>query len=58
MNLDKDLEEILSKIKQMGGSEEDKATRLWTQVEGMINKKVLKVLLKCALFAVPVCTRP
>ena len=27
LNLDKDLEEILSKMKQMGGSEEDKTTR-------------------------------
>ena len=34
LNLDKDLETILCKMKQMGGCEEDKTTRLWTQVEG------------------------
>ena len=34
LNLDKDLEDILSKMKQMGGSEEDKAARLLKQFEG------------------------
>ena len=33
LNLGKDLEEILSKMKQMGGSEEVKTRRLWAQDE-------------------------
>ena len=32
-NFDKDLEDILSKMKKMGESEEDKAARLWKQFE-------------------------
>ena len=34
MNLEKDLEEILSKLRQVGGSEEVKTRRLWAQDEG------------------------
>ena len=34
LNLDKDLEEILSKTMQVGGSEKDKTRRLWAQDEG------------------------
>ena len=34
LNLDKDLEVILSKMKQMGGSEEVKTRRRWAQDEG------------------------
>ena len=41
LNLDKDLEEILSKMKQMGGGEEDKAARLWNMSKVTINKRVL-----------------
>ena len=33
LDLDEDLEEILSKMKQMGGSEEVKTRRLWAQDE-------------------------
>ena len=41
LNLEKDLEDILSKMKQMGGGEQDKAARLWKQVEVTINKRTL-----------------
>ena len=34
LNLDEDLKDMLSKIRQMGGSEEEKAARLWKQLEG------------------------
>ena len=34
LNLEKNLYEILSKMKQMGGSEEDKTRRFWPQDEG------------------------
>ena len=34
LNFDKDLEDILPKMRQMGGSEEEKAARLWQQLEG------------------------
>ena len=34
LNLEKDLEEILAKMKQMGWSEDDDKTRTWTQSEG------------------------
>ena len=34
LNFGKNLEDILSKMRQMGGSEEEKAARLWQQLEG------------------------
>ena len=33
LNLDKDLEDILSKMRQIGGSEEEKAARVWKRLE-------------------------
>ena len=39
MNFDTDLEDILSTMRKMGWNEEEKAARLWKQVEGDVNKE-------------------